>query len=68
MASNNPNRPQPTGLPAASEYVSTIVRPDRPEIAPGGNTVRRSAIPATLDGSGAASRTSPLGRQTSSGR
>jgi hypothetical protein len=59
---------QPTGLPAASQYVSTIQRPDKPTLAPDGNTVRRSAIPVTFDSTGPLSRTSPLGERRSSGR
>jgi len=62
---DSPSRPLPTGLPGTSEYPQTIVRPDRPEIALGGNTVARKAIPPTFGISGATSRTSPVGRPQS---
>jgi len=65
---DSPSRPLPTGLPGTSEYPQTIVRPDRPEIAPGGNRVDPRRIPATLDASAPASRTSPVGQPTAGQR
>jgi hypothetical protein len=58
MARQAPNRPEPDGLPAASQYMNTITRPDRSTMAPDNPT---AVPPPTLDAVGPASSSSPLG-------
>jgi hypothetical protein len=63
MARNAPSRPEPDGLPAASQYLVGIVRPDRSTMAPNNPN---AVPPPTLDAVGAASHASPLGQARSS--
>jgi hypothetical protein len=78
MARNTPSRPEPSGLPAASQYLKGITRADQSTIGgqaggvysrdSGGDRVDPRRIPATLDSVGASSSTSPLGQPTAGRR
>jgi hypothetical protein len=62
-----PSPPEPTGLPAASQNLKGITRPDQSTYGPRGNQIEPRRIPHTLDRTDAATPASPLGQPAGAG-